>query len=237
MATGRGMLDLAVTRLDEPYVNVRVPKDDANWHGPWDCAEFMSWLVYQVSGRLYGCTDNGDHPSRAEAYTGSWKADSRNGAIGTRVGWKEAAATVGAIMLRFPPQPGVMGHIAVSDGEGGTVEARGRAYGVTRHVASGRDWDTGVLIPWIAYDPPSANLALAGPRRLYAAGRKNLRPEVIAKIQLALQALGADPGPIDGIFGPLTTTAVAAFQAVAGLVVDGKVGAETASALGISLTP
>lgn len=235
MAAGQDMLDLAKTRVGERYVNRLVPKDDPNWHGPWDCAEFMSWLVYQISGRLYGCTDNSDHPARAEAYTGSWKADSRT--LGQRIPWQQAAATVGAVLLRYPPQPGTMGHIAVSDGAGGTVEARGRAYGVVRYTADGRDWDTGVLIPWIDYGQPVAGLVVRPPSQLYAIGRAGMVGEVVRRIQRALVERGFDPGPIDGEYGPLTGSAVAAFQAQRGLVVDGKVGSQTAGELGISLDP
>jgi murein L,D-transpeptidase YcbB/YkuD len=227
------MLDLASTRVGEDYVNVQVPKDDANWHGPWDCAEFMSWLVYQLSGRLYGCIDDNDPPASADAYTGAWKRDSAT--LGRRISWEDAAATEGAILLRYPPQPGTMGHIAVSDGNGGTVEARGRAYGVCRASADGRDWDTGVLLPGFTYGPPRAGLAVSPPSRLYAIGRRGMDANVVREIQTALVGAGADPGPVDGIFGPRTGSAVAAFQALKGLVVDGKVGEETARALGVAL--
>ena len=229
------MLALARTRIGEEYVNRRIPKDDPNWHGPWDCAEFVSWLVYQVSQRLYGCLDNGEHPARADAYTGSWKADSRR--IGIRIPWRQAAATVGAMLLRYPPQPGTMGHIAISDGQGGTVEARGRAYGVVAYTANARDWDTGVLIPWIDYGPAAGALALEEPTLLYALGRAGMAEAVTERIQRALAERGFNPGPIDGAYGHLTTSAVAAFQAARGLVVDGKVGPDTAGALGISLEP
>jgi hypothetical protein len=229
------MLALALTRRGEPYVNQRIRIDDPNWHGPWDCAEFMSWLVYQTSGRLYGCLDNSANPARADAYTGSWKADSRR--LGRRIPWRQAAATVGAMLLRYPPQAGTMGHIAISDGQGGTVEARGRRYGVVAYTASGRDWDTGVLVPWIDYDSPGSEPALEEPALLYAAGRDAMDPAVVRRLQQALAAAGFDPGPIDGEYGPRTTAAVAAFQSVRGLVVDGKVGPQTAEDLGIPLEP
>lgn len=235
MATGADILALARTRINEPYVNRRVPKNDPDWHGPWDCAEFTSWLVYQVSERLYGCLDNSENPARADAYTGSWKADSRR--LGQRISSRQAAGTVGAMLLRYPPQPGTMGHIAVSDGNGGTVEARGRAYGVVAYTASGRDWDTGVLIPWISYDGAAGGLVLEAPRLLYAIGREGMDPMVVERIQRSLQERGFDPGPIDGLFGHRTTSAVAAFQASLGLVVDGAVGPDTAGRLGISLEP
>src|SRR5205807_10407323 len=52
----------------------------------------------------------------------------------------------------------------------------------------------------------------------------------------ALAAKGFSPGEIDGEFGPETEAAAVAFQLSEGLVVDGQVGRDTATALGISLT-
>ena len=124
MATGAEMLALAKTRIGERYVNVCVPKNNPNWHGPWDCAEFMSWLVYQVGGVIYGCVDNSGNPATVESYTGAWKHESQR--LGVRVPVAQAAATVGAVLLRYPPSPGSMGHIVVCDGEGGTVEVEAR---------------------------------------------------------------------------------------------------------------
>ena len=62
MPTGSELLDLARRHIGEEYQNVRVPKNNANWRGPWDCAEFMSWLVFQCAGFLYGCLDNSAGP-------------------------------------------------------------------------------------------------------------------------------------------------------------------------------
>jgi N-acetylmuramoyl-L-alanine amidase len=42
MATGAGMVERARQHIGERYVNVLVPKNNADWKGPWDCAEFMS---------------------------------------------------------------------------------------------------------------------------------------------------------------------------------------------------
>ena len=75
MATGAQLLALAETRIGEKYVNVQVPKDNRKWHGPWDCAEFASWLVYQGTGKLYGCIDNAADPAVADAYSGAWVRD------------------------------------------------------------------------------------------------------------------------------------------------------------------
>lgn len=57
-------------------------------------------------------------------------------------------------------------------------------------------------------------------------------PEVV-KLQRLLKDNGHYTGNLDGIFGPLTRSAVVAFQKSAGLAQDGIVGSKTWSALGV----
>ncbi|MDO7833827.1 peptidoglycan-binding domain-containing protein [Sphingobium sp. HBC34] len=233
MPTGHEMLMLARSRIGQKYVNILVPKNNPNWQGPWDCAEFMSWLVYQTGGFLYGCIDNDGNPATTEAYTGAWQRDSEK--IGHRVSIAEAIETVGAILLRYPPAPGTMGHIVVSDGAGGTVEAMGKAHGVCEGKVTGRVWDTGVLIPGFTYSR-NAPVSFTAPHILYAIGRPDMKPDIVKAIQKALIAAGFDPGPVDGIYGHNTAAAVAAFQTVKGIIVDGQVGKQTARRLQVKLS-
>jgi hypothetical protein len=51
---------------------------------------------------------------------------------------------------------------------------------------------------------------------------------VVAEIQAGLARLGYDPGPIDGIAGPRTRSAIRAYQQDHGLVVDGRASANLA---------
>ena len=90
--TGSGLLRRAQQHIGEEYVNIQVPKDNPNWKGPWDCAEFISWLVYQEAGVLYGCVDDNAKPSEADAYTGGWQQDVER--LGIRVSIEKAAATM-----------------------------------------------------------------------------------------------------------------------------------------------
>jgi len=50
-------------------------------------------------------------------------------------------------------------------------------------------------------------------------------------VQSRLKELGYSPGPLDGLYGPLTSEAVKAYQSAQGLQVDGIVGPQTISAL------
>jgi len=232
MASGRDMLALARQHIGEPCRGALAPKTNAGWRGPWTNAEFASWLVYQEAHILYGCADNGAEPTLAAADLGAWRRDAFT--IGQLVAVETAVATPGAILLRHGPAAG-MGHVAISDGGGGTVEARGAAYGVVVHSAQGRHWDAGVLIPHIAYEPPSPIVHYHPPNSLYGIGWANMDPQIVEAIQRALASQGLDPGPIDGVFGPSTAAAVAGFQAMTGIVVDAQVGVETAHALSVGL--
>lgn len=233
MANGEAMLALAETRIGEKYFQVLVPKNNGNWRGPWDCAEFVSWLVYQTGDFLYGCTDNKGNPATTEAYTGAWQRDSAK--LGKRIPWQEAAGVKGAVLLRYPPESGKMGHIVVSDGKGGTVEAMDKAHGVCRGKIGGRAWDTGVLIPGFTYGEALTGLKLKEPALLFAIGRAGMDKGQVKQIQAALKAAGIDPGPIDGVYGHYTAAAVAAFQAVNKLVVDGQAGVQTLRKMGLKL--
>jgi hypothetical protein len=53
----------------------------------------------------------------------------------------------------------------------------------------------------------------------------------VLALQRRLLALGCEPGPLDGEYGPATERAVRDFQAAAGIAVDGIVGSETRAAL------
>ncbi len=56
----------------------------------------------------------------------------------------------------------------------------------------------------------------------------------VLNLQQRLTELDYAPGPIDGIYGPRTEGAVAAFQQAAGLTADGLAGDRTAAALHLS---
>lgn len=57
--------------------------------------------------------------------------------------------------------------------------------------------------------------------------RRGSRGPQVRDLQRRLTELRYSPGPVDGIFGPMTEQAVRAFQRDSGLVVDGIVGPRT----------
>jgi N-acetylmuramoyl-L-alanine amidase len=232
--TGIELYLLLCSRVGNRYVfGARVPKNDPNWQGPWDCAEFASWGVYQATKKLYGCySDTGD-PAGADAYSGYWGRDAE--LIGKKISVDEAAKTPGAFIVRLAGN-GMTGHLAVSNGLGGTIEAHSTSDGVIRSVVGGRRWDYGVQPPGIEY----RILQVPQPEVLKPSGfiYRFMKPmqhnDFIKKIQLALKAAGYNPGYADGWFGNNTYNATRLFQLHHGLVGDGEVGPKTLSALHLS---
>lgn len=230
MIKGIKFIQKARKHIGEQYVlGVLAPKDNSQWKGPWDCAEFVSWVAFQVTGKLYGCDRNNKAPASADAYTGYWARDAGKGL--KKVSVAAALRRPGAILLRVPA-PGLMGHIVFSDGKGATVEAHSTARGVIAAPAHDRRWDMGLLLPEVEYteNAPVAQIALDVILRLK---KPYMKGEAVKEVQRALKAQGISPGTIDGAYGPQTAAAVAAFQLAKGLNPDGEVGPITWQALGL----
>lgn len=161
MTTAAQLLSIAYQHIGEKYeLGAQVQMNDPNWQGPWDCSEFVTYCVFQVTGKLYGYGDR-----ESGAYTGFWYDDAVNGIV-TKISVNEARQMQGAILLRRKKsitledgtKEEIIGHIAITDGNGRTVEARGRRYGVCEFVVGkDRGWDCGILIPSITY-PQSSQL-------------------------------------------------------------------------------
>lgn len=230
--TGQEIYNLGLKHLGEPYIlGSLVPKDLPNYKGPWDCAEFASFIVYQITGRLYGCSNNIGNPRNADAYTGFWGRDAIK--LGKKISIEEAIKTPGAFLLRMAGE-GLVGHIVCSNGMGGTVEAHSHKDGVIKSGTTGRRWDFGILIPWVKYEVGTGGVYVGPSVPIYRFTIPAMKGPEIVKIQQALSKAGFHIDT-DGVFGQETFNAVKGFQYKNGLVADGEVGPKTFSALGISL--
>lgn len=131
MPTARELVSLLLQHNGEIYeLGALAPKEDANYRGPWDCAEFVAWGIYQVTRQFVGCRH-----SQHNAYTGYFAQDLPR--MGTAITEAEASELIGAIALRRPTS-GRLGHIAISRGGGRTIEAASHGLGVTSLNLSGR---------------------------------------------------------------------------------------------------
>lgn len=232
---GSRILDVARPHLGERYVlGSHAPLANRNWTGPWDCAEFASWLVYQAYGMLYGCGTRTDL-RKADPYSGSWWDDAETAGVAVPV--DRAVFTPGAFLVRRPRVDGtrrLSGHVALSVGDGTVYEAAGAKLGVRVGPALGRRWDVGVELPDVVYERRAT--APVRPVALPFVMRREEDPRYddhVVELQAALRRHGFDPGRIDGRFGDVTEAAVAAFQASEGLIQDGEVGPDTGRGLGL----
>jgi peptidoglycan hydrolase-like protein with peptidoglycan-binding domain len=126
--------------------------------------------------------------------------------------------------------------MAVSDGNGGTVEAHGKLDGITNSVVDGRRWDMGVLVPGVVYKPNPIMPYRPPSITIYRLMHPNMVSQDLGRIQSALNRRGFDTDGIDNIFGELTFRAVKLFQDSVGLNPDGEVSALTAAALEVKIT-
>jgi N-acetylmuramoyl-L-alanine amidase len=227
MTNGNDVLKFALQYVGSKYVlGAVVPKNQANYKGAFDCAEFVAYCNFQTFGILYGCdTDNVANAAKADAYTGYFERDAKT--EGLMISVAEAAQIPGAMILRFPA-PGAIGHIVFSQGNGKTMEANCTKYGCIESVVTGRRFDTGLLLPGIRYDK-NAVVTSSAPAIVYRLKSPYMNDPFIDKIQSALHINS------DGIFGPATSQAIIDYQKSNGLIADGEVmpGGQTARSLGI----
>jgi hypothetical protein len=226
MTTGADILAKCRTQIGDRYrLGAKVDKTAAD-PDEYDCSELPAWAVYQLTGKLYGC--RGTDPKTADAYSGWWAALALDGhryadrdpMQGGRIDLDIALRTRGAVLIRSPGG-GVGGHVAVSDGEGGTVEAHSTPRGVCAVPNAGkRRWDVAYLVPGVQFTTIPEPAVLRSTILRYGSSGGDVK---------AIQrAVGVTP---DGKFGRDTAAAVVAWQDAHGLVPDGEVGPATWTAL------
>jgi N-acetylmuramoyl-L-alanine amidase len=228
--TAADVYELAIQHEREPYVlGARAPMGNAKWKGPWDCAEFASWCLFQATGVLFGVMPR-NNAVTADAFTGFWADQARDANAVVPV--ELAARTLGAFVVR-KPAIGKIGHIVISDGKGGTIEAHSSKFGVIRSTLANRRWDLGVIVPGVTAHSSPDLPPIQVLHRTLRVQDPLLRADIVKDVQRALIQRGFASGRIDGIYGPQTAHAVRLFQIDKDLVADGEVGPATFKALKI----
>jgi hypothetical protein len=93
-------------------------------------------------------------------------------------------------------------------------------------------WNNGYWYPAWGYSPSAQYYAYDGP--IYVGQRAEPPDKVIADVQAVLQQMGYYNGEVDGLLGPMTREALAAYQADQGLTTTAAIDEPTLDALGMS---
>jgi hypothetical protein len=93
-------------------------------------------------------------------------------------------------------------------------------------------WNNGYWYPAWGYSPSAQYYAYDGP--IYVGQRAEPPDKVIADVQAVLQQMGYYRGEVDGLLGPLTREALAAYQADQGLTTTEAIDEPTLESLGMS---
>ncbi len=127
--TAEAFVQKALAQNGDRYVfGAETNLNDAN-PNTFDCSELVQWAAAQVGVQIPDGTMN--QLPHIQRNGGSMSVD-------------EALRTRGALLFR-------PGHVAISLGDGRTIEARGSAYGVGIFNAHGRGWTAGGRIPGMQY--------------------------------------------------------------------------------------
>lgn len=228
---GSEMVELLKEHKGEVYrLGAIAPKNDVNWAGPWDCAEFASWGIYQGIGKLFGCADNNGDPASADAWTNWFKRDLDAGLL-VPISLDEAKRVIGAFVLRYTAGSRI-GHIAVTAGLGGTIEAASAKLGVCELKIDGRRWDAAFMVPGLlgylqeaeAVDGVTVPSPYAGPAAVVLRlTDPMMRHPMVSIIGQELKKLGLYTKKVDDIYGEGMFKAVCELQKATGLIVDGEV--------------
>ena len=142
------VVQLALAQQGDRYVaNAEASITDPN-PTAFDCSELVEWA----------CGRAGVQPTMPD---GSWIQQRWCKSNGTILTVEQAIATRGALLFKHrdeagnPVDPGPTcppkAHVAISLGDGHTIEAMGRDYGVLVASALNRDWTAGARIPGCTY--------------------------------------------------------------------------------------
>jgi cell wall-associated NlpC family hydrolase len=127
--TSEAFVQRALAQRGDRYIFGAEAKPNDPNPKAFDCSELVQWAAHQVGVSIPDGTMNQlPHIQRA----------------GKTLPVSRAIRTRGALLFR-------PGHVAISLGNGKTIEAKGSQYGVGVFSAEGRRWTVGGLIPGMRY--------------------------------------------------------------------------------------
>jgi len=132
---GKAIVAKAMTQAGDPYIfGTEVDLKDAD-PDAFDCSELVQWVCAQLNvspvmpdGAIYQKQHCENHDSL--------------------ISIAEGVKTVGALLFRISSSGN---HVAISRGDGTTIEAKGSAYGTGVFSAPNRGWTHAGLIPGVSY--------------------------------------------------------------------------------------
>jgi putative chitinase len=144
MATSKDFLDVLFTQDGDDYVfGAEAAPSDSNPEA-FDCSELVEW----------GCARLGIKPTMPDGAMFQARHCEKHNSL---IPLPQAIKTPGALLFSFSPDPFTNdeldhAHVAVSQGNGLTFEARGKKFGVGAFSATeGRNWTHAGLVPGLGY--------------------------------------------------------------------------------------
>lgn len=152
MPTNFEFLDKLLSQDGDQYIfGHEVSLSDSN-PSAFDCSELIQWACAQLNVQ----------PTMPD---GSWLQARHVSNFGKNTSISVAIDTPGALLFRFSSSPFSGGrpsssHVAVSQGNGKTIEARSSRHGVGQFSATGRGWTHAGLVPGLTYNTERTNVQL-----------------------------------------------------------------------------
>jgi len=144
MPTNKALLDKVKTQKGDPYIyGTEVDLNDPNPKA-FDCSELVEWTCAQI----------GVQPKMPDGALYQFRHCAKYKKL---IVVNEALKTPGALLFRFSPDADPLTgepderHVAISQGDGTTFEARGKKFEIGPFSAYGRGWTNAALIPGLEY--------------------------------------------------------------------------------------
>lgn len=145
MVTASQVVELALGQEGDRYIFGIEPSPSDSNPSAFDCSELVQWIGSRLS-------------IKPVVPDGSWIQWQHAKKHGTLLTVAQGIATKGALLYSFKGDPAgkarpASAHVAISQGNGRTIEARSTKFGVNQFDAKNRGWTHASLIPGVSYTP------------------------------------------------------------------------------------